>query len=948
MNLSKHIHNQFSMMKLPALFVLFFFIASGFSARAQDFMIRGRIIDAVDSTPVIGATLIAYQTVDSTNKKFAETDTAGRFKIAGLDKGKYIIRISYMGYKALYVKAEIEDKNIFLGTLKLSNTNLKEVKIYGRQTVAEQKGDTVEYNANAFKTNPDANAEDLVTKMPGITMNNGTLQAHGEDVKKVLVDGKPFFGDDPTAALRNLPSDIVDKVQVYDKLSDQSQFTGFDDGNSQKTINITTKKNKQNGQFGKVVAGYGTDGRYTGSEVLNLFKGNQRISIIGMSNNLNQQNFATQDLLGVTGGGGGFGHGGRMGGAGRPSGNWMPNNPSISNFLVGQQGGNTTTNSAGLNYGDSIGRKVYLSGSYFFNNTNNITNSALARSYFTTRNISPLYNEADYNSSSNYNHRANLRLEYLADSANTLILTPKFSYQANNASSDMTGINRLSAFDTTSRTDNRYLSNSSGYDFNANLLWQHKFAKKGRTLSLNIGADISPKTASDTLHSINRYYGPPDSVVNINQQSSSPSKSYSYNANIAYTEPISKFAQLMFNYSPSYTKNSLDKRTLSRNGPAGEYNILDSSLSNSYSYTTLTNNAGLSVRMRIKTINLSAGVNVQNTKLDGDQVFPTSATVHHPFNSILPNAMFSEKFENKTNLRIMYRTSTSLPSIQQLQSVINNTNPLILSSGNPDLSQSYSHSLIMHYGKTDTKKAHSFFVFAMVSTTNQYIGNSSIIAFRDSILPGGFKLAKGSQFSQPVNLDNYWSARTFATYGLPLDFIKSNLNLNAGVSYSSTPGLVNNQLNYANTYALSPSVVISSNISEKLDYTISYYGSYNIVNNTLNTQSNNNYFTGTAALKFNWIFWKGFTLSADISHNLYNGLSSQYNQSLLLVNGGIGKRLFKEQNGEIKLYVFDLLNQNTSISRTVTDTYIDDLRTQVLQRYFMVQFTYNLKHFVKS
>jgi hypothetical protein len=927
--------------------VLFLFLAAGVpSIYGQGYSVRGKVVDASDSTAVIGANVALYPASDTLHKTYTQSDTLGRFALNTVMPGKYILKISYLGYKPLYVKAEVSDKNVFLGRLRLHSVNFNEVKVYGHQVRAEQIGDTVQYHADAFKTNPDANAEDLVSKMPGITVNNGTIQAHGEDVKKVLVDGKPFFGDDPTSALRNLPAEIVDKVQVYDKLSDQSQFTGFDDGNSQKTINFITKKNRQNGQFGRGIAGYGTNNRYQASEVFNNFNNNSRLSIIGMSNNINQQNFSTQDLLGVMGGGqSNFGHGGRMGAAlGRGNTNWMPMNSQISNFLVGQQGGINTTNSAGLNYSDSIGRKIFISGSYFFNNVNNNTQATLARQYFKVNNLNPLYNEADTSRNKNFNHRANVRLEYTIDTLNTIIFTPKFSYQDYSSYSTMNGVNRLSPLDTFSSAKSTDYSGSAGYDFNASVLWQHKFHKKGRTLSFNVGTDMNPKNAADTLTSLNRYYHSHDSTVYIDQVTKAPSKSTSINSNLAYTEPIGKFSQLMFNYSPSYTQSSLDKRVNIKSG-TGEYNVIDSALSNSYTVTTLTNNAGMSYRAHIGIMNFSVGVNFQNTNLDGTEVFPVSGTVQKSFNNILPNAMFSEKFQNKSNLRIMYRTSTNLPSIQQLQNVINNSNPILLSTGNPDLKQAYSNIVIFHYGKTNTGKAHSFFVFASVSNTASYIGNSTTIAFKDSILPGGYKLTKGSQLTRPVNLDNYWTARVFATYGLPMDFMKSNLNINGGVNYNSTPGLINNVLNYSNTYALSPSVVLSSNISEKLDYTFAYYSSYNIVKNTSNDQANNNYFTHTASLKFNWIFWKGFTFSADISHTLYSGLNSQYNQSLVLVNGGIGKKLFKDQNGEIRLSVFDLLNQNSNISRTVTDTYIDDQRTMVLQRYVMLQFSYNLKHF---
>ncbi len=941
-----------------SLFIIFLSSLMSWAAMAQGVDIRGKVVDAGDNSAVASASVVIFKAGDSSAKKYAITDTAGVFGFTGIEKDNYIVNITFFSYKPLVVKVPVADKNIYLGRLKLNAINLKEVKIVGRQVRAEQIGDTVQYHADAFKTNPDATAEDLVTKMPGIVVQNGTVQAHGEDVKKVLVDGKPYFGDDPSAALRNLPAEVVDKVQVFDQMSDQSQFTGFDDGNTSKTINIITKKDRRSGVFGRAVVGGGTDNiafkdpKYQAMETLSIFDKNRRISIIGLSNNINQQNFTTQDLLGLSGNSGNGG--GRGGGGGRPGvmftsrggggGGFNPGGGSISNFLVGQQGGINTTNSAGLNYSDSIGHHIAISGSYFFNNLNNNTQSILARTYFPVKGVSPLYNETDQSSSKNYNHRANLRLEYTIDTLNSLVFTPKFSYQSTSLFNSTSGVNRFSTFDTANSSMYNSGLTSSGYDFNADLLWRHKFAKKGRTLSWDIGTDINPKTALDTSHYLIHYTARPDSISN--QQYTSPSKSMNFSTSLSYTEPIGKNGQLQVNYNPSYTQSELNKTTYLQSLPGGDYVVLDSALSNAYSYSTIVQKGGVSYRTRIKDINIMVGLNAQSLTLNGMQSLPVGYNVHDKmYNALLPTAMFSEKFENKSNLRLIYNTSMSAPSISQLQTVINNSNPLILSTGNPDLNNSYTHSFMVRYGKTNTDKAHSFFLFASLSGTTNYIGNSTVVAFKDSLLPGGYKLARGAQLVSPVNLSSAWFGRAFATFGMPLDFIKSNLNLNMGFFYNNTPGLLNNQLNTSNTYGISPGIVLSSNISENLDFTLAYYPNYNIVKNTVNTQANNNYFTHLASFKINWIFWKGFTFSADISHNLYSGLESQYNQNLLIVNGGIGKKLFKDQSGEIRLSVFDALNNNTSISRSVTDTYIDDIQTQVLKRYFMLTFSYNLKRF---
>lgn len=918
----------------------------GISAKAQN--INGRVIDASDNSPVIGADVLLIQKSDTTIRKGRVTDTSGRFSFSGIQAGDYTLRAYFMGYNTLNIFVKVGQDNVDLGNIKLSGIGLKlkAVEIKEHQVRAEQNGDTTSYHADAFKTNKDASAEDLVGKMPGITVNNGTVTAHGEQVQQVLVDGKPFLGDDPAAALKNLPAEVVDKIQIFDKKSDQAQFTGFDDGNTQKTMNIITKKNKRNGLFGKAYAGYGTDNRYSAGLAMNSFEGNRRITLLGMSNNVNQQNFSTQDLLGVMGSSGqrgGFG-GGRTGASiGGPM--MFGGGGGLSNFLVGSQGGINTTNSAGLNYSDSLSHKVFISGSYFFNSTANNTNSTLARTYFISRK-SPMYDETDINNSLNLNNRLNIRLEYKLDTNNDLIFTPTLSTQNNLSKSSSDGFNFIPPDTTLSHTNNSYYGKNTGYNYSQNVLLRHKFEKRGRTISVNLGTTINNRTGNDTLHYTNQYYlfGELAKDSTASQHSHTPSQSYSTNANVNYTEPVGKTGQLQLDYAPSVTRSVSEKETYFYNPIAKDYTILDTALSSNYNNTTITNKEGLSYRDGGKKIQYMVGVHYQTTNLDGAQITPYAFAVNKTFNSVLPNAMFTEKFGKTGNnsLRVFYNTSTSIPSISQLQNVINNTNPLMLSTGNPNLSQQYNSNLTLRFAHT--KSAQNFFFFISGQQTNNYIANKTVLALRDSVLPNGILLARGSQITSPVNLNNYWSLRSFGGYGLPVDFIKSNLNLLGGVSYTSSPGLINNRLNYANTTNFSPGMVLSSNVSENLDFTISYNANYNLVKNTIQSQGNQNYYYQVASAKLNWVVYKGFVLNTDITHTLYTGLGS-YDQSFFLWNASIAKKLFKDQNGEIKLYVYDILNQNNSVSRSVSPTYIDDTRTQVLRQYFMLSFTYTLRNF---
>ncbi|RYZ43855.1 MAG: TonB-dependent receptor, partial [Sphingobacteriales bacterium] len=309
--------------------------------------ISASVRDKSENMPVAGATVMLQSRSDSSNTRLLVTDTLGQFRIFS-PPGLYKLQISAVGYIALDSLLIVGDSAVDLGTVYLLKTEglLNEVIVKATLPPVRQKGDTLEYNSTAFKVNPDANAEDMIRKMPGISIEQGVVKASGENVRKVTVDGRDFFGDDATAALKNLPAEVIDKIQVFDRLSEQAQLTGFEDDNTAKGINIVTKANMRNGQFGRVFAGYGTDSRYSAGGNVSFFNGDRRISVVGMANNINVQNFATEDLLGVTSSASGNQRGGRGGGRqGGGGGGGSFRSSGQNNFLVGQQSGINKANS---------------------------------------------------------------------------------------------------------------------------------------------------------------------------------------------------------------------------------------------------------------------------------------------------------------------------------------------------------------------------------------------------------------------------------------------------------------------------------------------------------------------------------------------------------------------------------------------------------------------------
>jgi uncharacterized membrane protein YgcG len=917
--------------------------------------VKGKLLDLVDNRPLAGATLELRSVKDTTIRFGAISDSTGQFRFGSIIQDSFQLRVSYIGYENFRQFVAVSDSilNVDLGVLFIpkSTKELGEVTVTSRTPPAQQKGDTTQYNASQFKVNPDATVEDLVKKMPGITVEkDGTVTAQGEQVRKVTIDGRDFFGDDASAALRNLPSEVVDKIQVFDRLSDQAQLTGVDDGNSQRAINIVTKSSIKNGQFGRVYAGYGTDDRYSAGGNMSFFKENRRVSVVGNFNNINQQNFASQDLLGVTSSGNNRGGGGGPRGGGNPRGGGGGGGPrgggggfgGSENFSVGQQPGISKTNAFGINFSDKWGKKMDVQGSYFFNNTSN-NNESILRSETTfpdkTQSIYQLSNSL----SRNNNHRVSLRLEYRIDSSSMLIINPSLNFQDNEsiAHSFATTLNNADTANTSNSFTN---SMRDGYNIRNNILYRKGFAKRGRSISINLNTVFNKNDGESYVTSHYRFFDPMQNVTDSiqDQRGINPTSGYTVSTNLVYTEPIGQKGQLQFNYNPSYSKNKADQQTFVADAAGNKYTRLDTTLSNRFDNTTTTQNGGITYRFTPnRDDQFSVGVNIQHSQLESDRIFPTATEVNQTFTNLLPNLQWRKKISARSNIRLFYRANTNFPSVTQLQDVVNPSNPLRVTSGNPDLKQSFTHFVSGRYTFTNTQKGQSFFANLFVQLTQDYISNATYSPVVDSLVEG-VTIKAGTQFVKPVNLDGYRSFRSFFTYSMPVKFIKSNINVSTGINYSRLPGLANSLETITDNYIYNAGVVIASNINENVDFNISYNANFN------NAKSSAQEFTSkfvnqSAGLQLNLLSKSGWFLQNDISHQRYTG--DGINENYTLWNAAIGKKILKNRVGELKVSVFDLLKQNQSIYRTVTENYIEDGQSKVLQQYFMLTFTYSLKNF---
>lgn len=900
--------------------------------------IRGKIVEQASQDPMIGANVVLRTQGDSLINS-TTTGPDGSFSIPYPRLPVFKLEVSYVGFEKV-TREFSRGMPLDLGVIAIREDSqlLGEVVIEGQTSVGEMKGDTAVFNASAFKTKENAMAEDLIGKLPGVTIENGQVQAQGEQVQKILVDGREFFGSDPSIALRNLPADAISSVEVLDQRSDQSRLTGLDDGNYAKTINIITKGNMRNSYFGRVYGGYGTDNTYSVGGNINFFNGNRRISIIGMSNNVNQQNFASDDLLGVSGGlGGGGRRGGRRGGPGGGG----------NSFGVPANNGIITTNSLGVNYSDKWGEKINFTGSYFFNATDNTVFENTNRETVITEDQRQVYQESQISTITNNNHRMNARMEYDINEKNALIISPSINFQDNFRYSNLEGLNLDQSLDSLSDTRNLTENETQGYSISNNLTYRYKFDKVGRTFSADLFTSWDQRDQLTDLISSNKDYvrNAFDTLV---QETTALSDGFNYRTNFTYTEPISERSVATLSYQIGNNKSAADQKTFQLANEQGIM-VLDTALSNEFDNKFLTQRAGLGYRYNNKGLNINMNLDYQYAVLDNQSEFPTVGTFYRDFKNLMPTVTMNYRTEGGTSYRFRYRTRTDEPSVNQLQNVINNSNPLNLSVGNPSLGQSYNHSMFVNMSRFNMETNKTFFAFLFTNFNSNFIGTSTFVAPQDTLINNEVLLRRGGQITSPVNLNGQMNARLFLSYGTSIPKWKTKVNLNPGLSYGRTPGIINGQTNTNENIDIRQGVTFASNISKDVDFTLSTTGTYTIVNSSLQSNLDNNYYIQSSNLRFYYSPNDGKTFIANnVNNMLYRGLSEGLDQSVWLWNIEAGYRFLKNNKGELKVYVFDLLKQNNSISRSISDVAVTDTFSNVLTRYGMISFTYIIGNFKKS
>ena len=935
-------------------------------AMAQSSKITAKVIDSETKDGVIGAIVEVVSKSNANYRKHATTGVNGDVAITSLVADDYTMTVQFVGYTT-YTKDISVKGTTALGTIELVEGVAIETVVKEVQALrTSQNGDTVAYNAAAFKVASDADVEGLLKKMPGITISNGSVEAQGEQVKKIFVDGKEFFGEDVSTALNSLPAQAVDRVEVFNKLSDNAEFSGMDDGEGYKAINIVTHANMRQGVFGKLYGGYGyqpdIDGgaptdlafnnkttyepqvgdvtshhKYNIGGNINVFQGNHRVSVIGLLNNVNQQNFSFEDILGVNGGGGG--------GMGRGRG--------VGQYMVRPQSGVANVGSIGTQYSGTFGKddKIKLNGSYFFNQTRTRNKSVIEKWYEAPSPEDNLIQEGE-SETKNYNHRFNLRFDWTINKNMSLMSRTNLSFQGNDPFSQSYGEQSGETAEGKGLPYeilyNGSKSSSRALRFSEFLQYRVKLGKDGRTITVDGRYAIrnTLRSNANSFSTLGTLFADNIAEPNLRYVSSfAPQGETDISANFTYTEPVAKNAQVSMQYRFDFEDQDIEKTAYIT---GSDYNIAglvpDASLSSMTDSRSIEHRVGPGFRYSKERNTFIANVYYQHSILDG---LVKGENIKRDFDHVTYFMMGNVAFNPQNTIRIFINSYTWNPDVRNLQDIYDVSNAQYISKGNPNLKSTYNHRVNFHYVRSNIEKGRTFMWMFSGQITQDYIGQK--IYYNPETITIDGEEYNPLQYSTYENMNGSSSLRTHLSYGFPINPIKCNLNIMAGVSWTRTPSMINDELNITSNMGYDAMLSLGSNISENIDFTLQWNGAYNDARQSLAMRGDRNkYFNHSASGTLKWVFWKGFTLTAAVNYNQYIGFTNDYNEDYLICNIYLGKKLFKNKQGEVLVGVNDLLNENAAFARTVGSGYTQNSWNSVIGRYFTVQFNYNLRYFGKK
>ena len=885
--------------------------------------LQGKILDKKNEGGIEMATIRLLNMKDSTLVKGCMTDINGGFSLSKVMDGNYILDIRFLGYSRTFKDITIAGKSLILKNIYMDESNkyLKEVEVRGMAAQMAVKGDTIEYNSAAFKTAENAVVEDLLKKLPGVVVDtDGKITVNGEEVKKVRVDGKKFFGDDIQMATKNIPVDMIDKVQVVDQKSDMAKLTGFEDDNTERIINLTTKSNRKKGVFGNLTIGGGADKdgkfRYDANEFVNILNGDAQTAIISGVNNTNTQRS-------------GRGRGGMGGG-----------------------NGITETQNLGVNNNTELSKTLKVGGNGSYNHTTNTSSSSSKRENYLNGVTDSTNNTSN---SRRENNQANLRLEmeWNIDTLTTLIVQPEINYNKSfsNSNNQSTYYFNGDSINSISNSNSKNSNTSDGLDASLRFIFNRKSkAKPGRTFTFNIAESMS------NSNGIGQNYSEKNTILldtTIDQQTKSNSGSYTTDLRASIVEPLWNLKNFL-ELSGSFRANirTSDKQQYNDLNKDGIYNDLDTVYSNNFGNSFYNEALELNFRHQETTYNYMLGMRSEPSQTfstinyqDGYDLTRENKVVNYS-----PTASFRYNFGRKKFARLEYRGRTNQPSIEQMQPVRNNNNLMFETIGNMTLNPSFDQSLRLMYSSFNAEH-YSSFSFGLN-------GNYTM----DALVSNSIYDASGKQFNETVNAGKSpFSGSANVMFNTPI--IKNRLQFNTRTEvsyqqrygYSDRSGLANPVDINGNLIMGQLSQTINRGASENLGLTfttdvieIGLRGSarYSGTENSLKDQRNQTTKDYTGSGNINLHLPYNLTISNDMNYTTREGYSS-FSKDEWVWNASIDKNLFKNQ-GTLSLKCFDILQQKLNVRETIGDNYRELSRSDQLTSYFMLSFTYKIAKFGSS
>ena len=905
-----------------------------FSAYGQEGSVEFCLCDSVNGDTVEGAVVELVYLSDST-KYHAVSDGSGKAKFQRIAYGDYSVTATFLGYIPSCRRIRLNAHFLSPDTIRMQPDVqlLDEVVISTPALRSTQNGDTLSYHADAYKVVLGANSESLLTKMPGISVSERGVEAHGRTVQKIMIDGEEFFGNDVLSALKNLPADMIEDVEVFNKLSDEAELTGVDDGRGYTAINIRSKPDRRKGTFGRLYAGYGFSDKYIAGGNINNFNSKCRLSVVGLANNISLHNFVTEDIVGATDEEGKNGH---------------------SNFVVKPMPGISSVQSLGTNFNTS-----WLSGSYFFNRTDNSNVPVSQRENLNSGNKVQLTDAEKNLTALNYNHRFSAKMKFNVGERHSFIIRPSLNIQDFSDFSEQRSLvrNRFGC-DDIRFVHNRLSDNRNerlGINVSNTFNYRYRFHKRGRSLSMSLLGNYydNETDALNEQYTFRKPDMPLDPLLASSvssQQNFRKTRKVMARTGVVYTEPLSRRFRMSWEYAFIYSRDEAAKTVFLRDNETGELSTTaDARQSSENRGIYLTHKIGPRFQYAFRKTSITVGGAFQHMNFKGTNILPATGEVYKPYSNLTYEVVANLVINRQNTICIDAKGRTVNPSANLLQDVVSLANLSRVSAGNPNLSPSYLHGFGIRYIHTDARRGSTVAVSLNYNGSGNYIGDSLVADQPDFIVTEGVKLGEGNLFVRPVNIGGYHRLHGKITYGFPVNPLRSNLNIQAQAVINVLPGIINGEYSpvHRNNYLVGAS--LASNISEDVDFRVSYTGEY--VQGEFTTKAgknNNDYFSHTVSGQLKWAFWKGVTFTGSLSYRQDKGISAPFNDRTLLCNLYLGKRIFRNRLGEISIGINDLFDDNSRrYAHTINSSGTNNIVNQGIERYVAFQLVWHLRNYRK-